>query len=265
MKKILIPVALLFSVSLILMISSFTPSNKKSAGEFYQLTIYHIKNAGQLTVTNNYLKNSFVPALHKFGLSNIGVFSAINNDTATDKKLYVLIPFANLEKYETLMNAISAGTLIKKDDVGYTDAAFNNAPFERIENVLLKAFRDAPLLKKPVLAAPLTDRVYELRSYESSTEKLYLQKVTMFNEGGEVDLFNRLGFNAVFYAEVLSGSHMPNLMYMTTFDSQASRDEHWKSFGSDSTWKRISALPQYQNTVSKATIFFLRPAEYSDY
>ncbi len=247
------------------MVSSFTPSNKKSAGEYYQLTIYHTKSTAQMGVINNYLKNSFLPALHKFGINNIGVFSAINNDTAADKRLYVLIPFTNLEQYEKLMNAVSAGTLTKNDAVAYTDAAFNNAPFERIENVLLKAFRDAPLLKKPVLTAPLNDRVYELRSYESSTEKLYLQKVTMFNEGGEVDLFNRLGFNAVFYAEVLSGSHMPNLMYMTTFDNQASRDAHWKSFGSDSTWKRISTLPQYQNTVSKADIFFLRPVEYSDY
>ena len=87
----------------------------------------------------------------------------------------------------------------------------------------------------------------------------------MFNEGGEVDLFNRLKFNAVFYAEVLTGSRMPNLMYMTTFNNKAERDEHWKNFGSDSTWKRISVMPEYLNTVSKADIFFLRPAEFSDY
>jgi hypothetical protein len=36
--------------------------------------------------------------------------------------------------------------------------------------------------------------------------------------GGEVPLFVRLGFNAVFYGEVIVGSHMPNLMYMTTFE-----------------------------------------------
>jgi hypothetical protein len=86
----------------------------------------------------------------------------------------------------------------------------------------------------------------------------------MFNQGGEVTLFKRLGFNAVFYAEVLSGSHMPNLMYMTSFDNMASRDEHWKSFGNDPFWKKLVAAPEYQNNVSKADIFFLHPAEYSD-
>ncbi|MBK9491957.1 MAG: NIPSNAP family protein [Haliscomenobacter sp.] len=47
-----------------------------------------------------------------------------------------------------------------------------------------------------------------------------------------------MGFNAVFYAEVLSGRRMPNLMYMTSFDNIESRDAHWKSFGADPFWKK---------------------------
>jgi hypothetical protein len=87
----------------------------------------------------------------------------------------------------------------------------------------------------------------------------------MFNEGGEVVLFNRLQFNAVFYSEVIAGAHMPNLIYMTTFNNKAERDEHWKNFVNDTTWKRISVMPEYLNTVSKADIFFLRPTDFSDY
>jgi hypothetical protein len=45
----------------------------------------------------------------------------------------------------------------------------------------------------------------------------------MFNEGGEIELFKRLNFNAVFYASVISGSRMPNLMYMTSYESKADR------------------------------------------
>lgn len=86
----------------------------------------------------------------------------------------------------------------------------------------------------------------------------------MFNDGGEVTLFKRLNFNAVFYGEVWSGSHMPNLMYMTTFENRADRDEHWKVFGADPEWVKLKALPQYQNNVSKAGIIFLRPVDYSD-
>ncbi len=87
----------------------------------------------------------------------------------------------------------------------------------------------------------------------------------MFNEGGEITLFDELGFNAVFYGEVLSGSQMPNLMYMTTFANQESRDAHWKLFVDSSTWKTLSAMPEYQNNISHMDIQFLYPTEYSDY
>jgi hypothetical protein len=58
---------------------------------------------------------------------------------------------------------------------------------------------------------------------------------------------------------------MPNLMYMTTFKNQASRDAHWKTFVDDPEWKKLSSMPEYKNNVSKIDIFFLRPASYSDY
>ena len=265
MKKKFSPV-LFFSFCLLFILgSSFTINNKTATPEYYQLTIYHFKNDAQLATTSAYLKNVYLPALHKNGLSNIGVFSSIDNDTSSDKKMYMLVPFSSMKKFESFASMLSAGSLLKGDTSAYGTAAYNNAPYVRMENIILKAFKDMLHLQKPSLTAPLNERVYELRSYEAATEKLYRQKVNMFNEGGEVGLFNRLQFNAVFYAEVLSGSHMPNLMYMTTFDNKTSRDEHWKNFVNDSVWKRISVMPEYLNTVSKADIFFLRPTDYSDF
>ena len=264
MKKHCFPLALLMCF-MFFIVTGFTTSFAAPPTEYYQLTVYHMKTAEQIAATNNYLKNSYLPSLHKTGLKNIGVFTSIDNDTAVDKKLYLLIPFSSLSKFEALMTTLTKETFLKNDTTAYTNAAFNNAPYLRMETSLLKAFKNMPNLKTPALSSPLSDRVYELRSYEASTEKLYRKKVNMFNEGGEVKLFDRLKFNAVFYSEVLAGSHMPNLVYMTTFENKAARDEHWKAFVADTTWKRISVMPQYLNTVSKADIFFLRPTEYSDY
>ena len=98
----------------------------------------------------------------------------------------------------------------------------------------------------------------------ATPKKIYRNKVDMFNAGDEVGLFKRLGFNAVFYGEVLSGGRMPNLMYLTTFENQASRDAHWKAFVEDAHWKNLIAMPEYKNNVSKNEIFFLRPTTYSD-
>ncbi len=265
MKKQFFPTLLICLGCILFVSTSFVENSTAPPQEYYQLSIYHFKNAGQFATTSNYLKSTYLPALHKQGLTNIGVFSSIDNDTATDKKMYVLIPFASLQKFEALMNVLSARKLTGNDTSAYSTAAYNNTPFDRVEIILLKAFRDMAHLKKPALTAPLSDRVYELRSYEGPTETLYRQKVKMFNDGGEVKLFDRLNFNAVFYAEALTGSRTPNLIYMTTFNNKAERDEHWKNFGSDSTWKRISAMPEYLNTVSKSDILFLRPTDYSDY
>ena len=85
----------------------------------------------------------------------------------------------------------------------------------------------------------------------------------MFNEGGEINIFVRLGFNPVFYAQTIMGGKQPNLVYMTTFDNRKSRDEHWKAFGADSEWNRIKALPEYDHAMTKNETHFLTPTEYS--
>lgn len=87
----------------------------------------------------------------------------------------------------------------------------------------------------------------------------------MFNAGGEVSLFESLGFNAIFYGEVVAGPQMPNLMYMTSFPSREVRDTLWASFFSSEKWKSLKADPNYQNNVSAVDIFFLYPTAYSDY
>jgi hypothetical protein len=232
--------------------------------EFYQIRIYHYKKDEQGKRLDQFLKSAFIPALHRAGINKVGVFKPIEADTA-DLKIYVLIPFSSLEGVNTLPATLMKDKTYLDAGKDYLDALYTNAPYTRMETIILKAFRDNPQLKIPALKGERSERVYELRSYEGHTEKIFQNKVKMFNDGDEVGLFNRLGFNAVFYAEVVAGNRMPNLMYMTTFENKASRDEHWKAFGSDPQWKTLSSQPEYQNNVSKIDIYFLRPTDYSDY
>ena len=147
----------------------------------------------------------------------------------------------------------------------YLNASYKQPTYVRIESILLKAFPDHPVLKPTNLNSPRANRVYELRSYESATEAYYKNKVDMFNAGGEIKLFDRLEFNAVFYGEVISGAKMPNLMYMTTFDNQESRDTHWKAFSNSPEWKALIAMEKYKNNMSHIDFTFMYPTEYSDY
>ena len=194
----------------------------------------------------------------------MGVFKPVETDSTYGKKLIVLIPYRSFDDFETLTDKLAKDKQYASDGKDYIDAVFDNPPYVRIETTILKAFSEMPVSAIPELHSPVTERVYELRSYEGHTEKIYRNKVQMFNAGDEVGLFKRLGFNAVFYGEVLAGSTMPNLMYMTTFENKASRDEHWKTFGQDPQWKKLSSMPEYQHNVSKNVTLFFRPTSYSD-
>jgi len=255
--------------ALLLLLNSATsfsnPYTSAPKQEFYSIRIYQLKTKEQEERVDKYLQGSFLPALHRMGVPKVGVFKPVGNDTAAIRRIYVLIPFHSLDQFAGLPASLLKDPAYLSSGKDYLDATYNDPPYARFESIVLQAFPDMPRLEAPSpLTTPAAERIYELRSYEGPTEKYFVNKVQMFNQGGEVPLFKRLGFNAVFYASVLSGAHMPNLMYMTSFENMASREQHWKDFGADPVWKKLIADPQYQHNVSHIDIVFLHPAPYSD-
>lgn len=230
--------------------------------EFYQLKIYHFEDDVQLKVTEDYLKTAYLPALHQSGIKSVGVFKPIADSI---KKVFVLVPFDSLDELSSLDDLLEKDQVYLQKGKNYIQASAKNPPYERLEVILLEAFKDMPQMKASGIDTPRKERVYELRSYHAPTEAYLQNKLEMFNEGGEIDLFEKLDFNAVFYGEVLVGPQMPNLMYLTTFANQESRDKHWEQFGNSPEWKAMAALPKYQDNVSHIDIHFLYPTEYSDY
>lgn len=253
---------LLPGVVLTLLLAVF--SFQLSARDYYQLKIYHLKDNVQQARVENYLKNAYLPALHRAGIKKVGVFKPIENDAVSEKKIIVFIPVKKLDELEKTEAKLTKDTQYQAAGAEYINATYDNPPYQRIESILLKSFSEMPQFGVPNHTTPTAQRVYELRSYEGPTEQYYRKKVEMFNEGGEIDLFERLDFQAVFYGEVISGSTMPNLMYMTTFSDMKSHDEHWDSFRNHPEWKTMSALEKYKNTVSGSVIQLLQPTEYSD-
>jgi hypothetical protein len=239
--------------------------NGQPAREYYEIKTYKLKGKLQEERVDAFLQNAYLPALHKLGIRKVGVLKPLETDTTYGKRIVVLVPYASLDEFSKTSDLLFKDEQFNSKGKGYLDAIYSDPPYERLESVLLRAFTGNPRMDVPALTNPRSERVYELRSYEGPTERIYQNKVQMFNLGDEVGLFKRLGFNAVFYAEVLSGNRMPNLMYMTTFADKRSHDAHWKAFVDDPQWKKLSAMPEYQHNVSKSTIYLLRPTDYSDY
>lgn len=241
-----------------------TASANPPKQEFYEIRIYNLINEAQEKRMDTYLKDALLPALHRAGISTVGVFKPKGNDTASTRKIYLLIPYKSLNDLDALDAKLEKDKTYNTAGADYIGTAHDNPAYARFSKIVLKAFSGHPVLAKPNLTSPRSERVYELRSYEAATEKLYRKKVEMFVKGDEIAIFNRLQFNGVFYGEVLSGAAMPNLMYMITFDNQESRDAHWKSFIDDPEWKKLSGDKQYDHTVSHIDNIFLQATEYSD-
>lgn len=238
-------------------------SAQNTKRDYYELRIYHLESKSQEGQIDNYLQNALLPALHRNGIEKVGVFKPIATQPDAGKKIYVWIPYKSLKQYVGLQSKLDKDAAYLVAGKDYINAPHNNPPYKRIETAFLQAFSGMARFMESKVEGPKKDRIYELRSYEAATERLYRQKVKMFNEG-EIDIFFKLDFNPVFFAETLAGAQMPNLMYMTTFTNMESRDAHWKAFGTDPDWERMKVMEEYQNTVSKNDTRLLYPTEYSD-
>ncbi len=257
MKKIL------FSITLFFTTISFVTAKEKPR-DYYVIQVYHCSTENQLVGIDRYLKEKYLPHLHQFGISNIGVFEPIHNDTAKDKTIIVWIPLTSLKKLDQLDQVKEAIDPLKSNPLLSLTAENGILPYNRVETIISKSFKFQAQYQKKTSFTKSPENIYEFRSYESQDEAVFLRKVHMFNEGNEIKLFKDLQFNALFYSKVIAGSRMPNLIYITRFQNMADREAHWKRFGESAAWKQMSNLPVYLNTVSKSDIILMRAKPYSD-
>jgi len=251
---------LLLLLSLI-MVGNCLFAFEKSKQAYFQLKVYHYESDEQEKVIDKYLELAYLPVLHKLGFKEVGVFKPLENAAGQDRLVYVFISASDLNLLVNLDQRLANDQKYLEAGKAYMEASYSQPPFKRLETIWMKAFEGMPKSALPKLSAEKSKRIYELRSYEAATEQLSANKIAMFNNG-EIDIFKKLNFNSVFYGQVIAGSTMPNLMYLTTFESMEDRNIHWKDFGP--LYKPMQDLPQYQNNVSKNVTLLLHPTAYSD-
>ena len=232
---------------------------------YYELKIYRLKDPGKNEIFDKFLKDAFIPAMHKAGIPKIGVFKPVETDTAFGKMVYVFVPYETMEQYNQVLVKLESDPAYLEAGKDFLDAPYNDPPFTRYESVFMKAFTLMPRYKVYSYNTPPSERIYELRSYGSWTEAKATKKIHMFNEGGEMAIFEKIGSNAVFYAQVLFGSLKPRLMYMTTYADMNSQKEHWAAFSKHPDWQTLRAKEEYANTVIKPVAYLLHPTDYSDF
>jgi hypothetical protein len=178
---------------------------------------------------------------------------------------YLLIPHPSAASVAGLGTKIRTDEAYAKDAAAFRALPANDPPYVRRSSQLLVAFDSVPAVEVPSgpLAAP--SRVFELRTYESHNETAGFKKIEMFEKGGEIAIFRRVGLVPVFFGRAVVGDDLPSLTYMVAFADMAGREKGWATFRDDPEWLKLRAMPGYGNAeiLTNITSTLLRPLPFS--
>lgn len=233
-----------------------------AAREFYLLRRYHLQTGPQTKLADTFVADALIPALNRLGIAPVGAFHLdIGPETPS---LYLLLPSSHLETLATVDLRLAEDQAFMKAAEPFWSAPATAPAFIRAESKLMIAFAGHPKLTPPAATAGKGKRIFQLRTYESPSDRDHVRKVEMFHHG-EFDIFRSSGFEQVFYGDTLVGPRMPNLTYMLSFTDLADLTAKWDVFRNHPDWKKLSHSPRYgfEEIVSNITNLILSPMPYS--
>lgn len=251
---------LICSLSLILLVSCNSLSFDEQ--EYYEYRIYKIDSSDNQHQVLKYLRMAYVPAMHRMGLTRIGVF--VNAKKLDDYDIHMILPFNGMGQYLGRSEYLESDVSFQEDAAVFFGSAKNNPPYTRIESSFFKAFSSIPFIEMPEESLKDKKRIFELRVYESHNDKMAALKRDMFNIDGETQLMRDLGMGPVFFGECLSGKNYPNLTYMLSASSLEDNKAYWQKFLQSPRWAEMKKIEKYKGTVSKIEKKFLKPVDFSD-
>lgn len=234
--------------------------------ELLELRHYKFSSAAKQQAFDSFLGRVAIPAVNRAGIRPVGVFKLQKSDNPSLKlendstDLYVLLPHKSMDSVVNLIDRLAEDYSFINNAGEFIEAPQSDPAYTRFESSLFLGFDDAPKVEVPTRAPT---RLMQLRIYESHNEERALKKIEMFNSGGEIAIFRRVGLNIVFFGQALVGSKLPNLTYMLGFENEEAMKKGWANFGQDPAWKSLRDDPQYKDTVSNIINLVLRPASSS--
>ncbi|MFL5613939.1 MAG: NIPSNAP family protein [Gemmatimonadaceae bacterium] len=241
-------------------IPSLDALTQSAARQYIELRRYHLLPGPKQRGFTTFVGDVAIPAMNRAGVGKVGAFTIVYGENAPS--LLLVMTHQSLDTVVSLRDRLAGDAEYARAGAAILEAPLADPPFIRVESSLLRAFEAMPTLEPSAAAGTATPRIYELRTYESHSDRAALNKLKMFN-AGEVPIFRRAGLTPVFFGETLIGTKMPSLTYMLTFSDMAARDRSWSAFSKDPEWKTLSGDPQYRDNVSAISDIILQPTPYS--
>jgi hypothetical protein len=226
--------------------------------QYYEFRHYKLTQGDRPQRMNQFASQRLIPLLEKHKFGPAGFFNVVFGEHTPS--LIGLLSYGSLAEREELWSKLGRDPDWQK---AVTDLeAAPEAPFARADSYLVRAASYAPeLLASPKEQQP---RYFELRVYRSPTER----QLRALNErfgGPEVRIFHRVGIHPILYGETVIGPGMPNLVYLTPFETLAERDKAWQAFGADPEWQKVrkESIERGGQVVQDSSITLLRAAAFS--
>jgi hypothetical protein len=228
--------------------------------QYVELRRYHLLPGAKQRAFTTFVGDDAIPAMNRAGVARVGAFTVVYGENAPS--LLLVLTHPTLESVATLRDRLASDAEYGRAGASMLDAPLSDPSFVRAESSLLRTFEAMPAVEPSAGAGTSASRIFELRTYESHSDRAALNKLAMF-DAGEIPIFRRTGLTPVFFGETILGTQMPSLTYMLTFKDMAARDAAWGAFGQDPDWKTLSADPKYKENVSTISDVILRPTAYS--
>ena len=232
---------------------------KRTTESYYELRRYDLETQDQKTALDKYLSEAALPAFNRAGIKPVGVFYPDQGLSP----IYVLLPHKTLASFVAL-----AQKLAEDKDYATKAADFLNAPADKpvFKNLEVQLLAPLPGMTQVETPTNASGRIFQLRTYESPSEKAGVKKIEMFDTS-EIAIFRKVGLHPVFFGQTVAGGKMPSLTYMLGFQDRQESDDNWKKFGADPDWQKLSTTPEYtdKELIRKdgITNLYLKPASYS--
>lgn len=228
-----------------------------------ELRYFQLRNGQdqQSQRTTEFLRAVHMPAVARAGGKVEGVFA--NLIAPNGPFLLMLTSFADMAAFGAADEKLGLDRQYQKE-IEALDGK-GGLSYVRTETTLLRTFATMPRVEAPAVEAGKPARVFELRTYESNSPATLKKKIEMFEGGGEIGIFRRVGIAPVFFGETIAGRQMPSLTYLVWYDSLAGRDKAWQAFLADPEWLKLRVKPGWSDAeiVSNISNVMLRPLPFS--
>ena len=235
----------------------FTASAKKQSQkkEIYEWRIYTV--TGNIAELDNFFEKTLIPAYKRQGVKT-GAFTPLKKEEKEQR--YLLFVYPDIATWLKAKKAIWDDKTFRSAAQPYFETTAKKPLYSGFESFVCEACDKIPQMRTPDKSRTL----FEFRLYQSPNEEANQRKINMFNVD-EIAIFDKVGVNSVCYGEILSGSRMPALIYLTWYKDEKTRNEAWDKFRENPEWKTMRALPEYANTTNNNISVLLSPMPYSQY